>query len=139
MRHNKMSIYFLDSNIIMYTLGGSHPLKAPCIKILEKIRSATLQVCTNTEVFQEILYRYYSIDNKEIGHQACKLLEDIADPIFSVSHQDIEKAISILQQYNIPVRDSIHLATMLNNDISHLISTDTHFDNIPEINRIQPK
>lgn len=134
-----MSLYFLDSNIIMYTLGSSHTLKIPCIKILEKIRSATLQVCTNTEVFQEILYRYYSIDKKEIGHKACKLLEDIADPIFPVSHQDIEKAISILQHYNIPVRDAIHIATMLNNDIHQIISTDAHFDNIPRIKRIQPK
>lgn len=134
-----MSVYFLDSNIIMYTIGGSHPLKAPCIKILEKIRNTIIQVCTNTEVFQEILYRYYSIENKEIGHKACKLLEDIADPIFPVSHHDIVKAMSLLQQYNIPVRDAIHVATMLNNDIRQIISTDTHFDNIPEIKRIQPK
>ncbi|OGW15875.1 MAG: hypothetical protein A2035_06475 [Nitrospirae bacterium GWA2_42_11] len=133
-----MSLHFLDSNILMYSLGSSHSLKAPCMKILEKIRSSKIQVCTNTEVFQEILYRYYSLDKKELAHQACKLLEDITDPILSVSQEDITKAIALLKQYSINVRDAVHAATMLNNDIRHIISTDTHFDQIPEIKRIQP-
>ncbi len=133
-----MSLYFLDSNIIIYSLGASHTLKAPCIKILEKIRSAKIQVCTNTEVFQEILYRYYSIDKKDFAHQACELLKDIADPIFSVTPEDITKTLSILDQYPVPVRDAVHTATMLNNGIRHILSTDTHFDDIPEVIRVSP-
>lgn len=134
-----MNFYFLDSNIIMYILSRSHPLKAPCLKILEKIRSSTIHVCTDTEVFQEVLYRYYSIGKKEIGHQACKLLEDIADPILPVFHDDIVKAISILDQYTVPVRDAIHAAIMLNNSIHQIISTDSHFDQISDINRLHPE
>ena|SRR3990172_4967595 len=83
-------------------------------------------------------WRYYSLGKKNLAHQACKLLEDIADPILSVSHEDIVKTISILQQITIPVRDAVHAATMLNNNIHHILSTDIHFDNIPQINRIHP-
>lgn len=133
-----MSLHFLDSNILMYSLGSSHPLKTPCIKILEKIRSSKIQVCTNTEVFQEILYRYYSLDRKELAHQACKLLEDIADPVLSVSQEDITKALAHLKEYTINVRDAVQAATMLNHDIRHITSTDAHFDQIPGIKRIQP-
>ncbi|MDD5435155.1 MAG: type II toxin-antitoxin system VapC family toxin [Nitrospira sp.] len=134
-----MSIYFLDSNIIMYILGSPHPLKTPCLRVLEKIRSSKIKVCTNTEVFQEILYRYYSIGKKDHGHIACELLKDIADPILSVTHEDIIKAISLLNNHPIPVRDAIHAATMLNHNIRHIISTDTHFDILPEIIRINPE
>ena len=134
-----MSIYFLDSNIIMYILSSHHPLKAPCLRVLEKIRSSKIKVCTNTEVFQEILYKYYAIDKKDLAHIACELLKDIADPILSVTHEDIITATAILNQYSIPVRDAIHTATMLNHNIRHIISTDTHFGIIPEITRIQPR
>lgn len=133
-----MSLHFLDSNIVMYSLGSSHPLKTPCMRILEKIRSSRIQVCTNTEVFQEILYRYYSLDKKELAYKACKLLEDITDPVLSVSQEDVTKAIALLKQYPINVRDAVHAATMLNHNIRHIISTDIHFDQIPVIKRIQP-
>ena len=133
-----MSLYFLDSNIIMYTLGGPHTLKTPCVKVLEKIRSAKIKVCTNTEIFQEILYRYYSLDKKVLAHQACDILKDIANPIFPITHEDIEKAMSLLKQYTIPVRDAVHAATMLNHNIRHILSTDIHFDNIHELTRIHP-
>ena len=130
-----MTLYFLDSNIIMYALGRDHPLKTPCIKILEKIRSTEFQACTNTEVFQEILYRYWSIGKTRTGITACKLLEDIAEPILPVSHEDITEAMDILQQYNVSVRDAIHAATMLNNNVHHILSADTHFDKIRGIKR----
>ena len=133
-----MSLYFLDSSIIMYTLGSPHTLKTPCVKIVEKIRSGRIQVCTNTEIFQEILYRYYSIDKIVLAHQACDILKDIANPIFPITQEDIEKAMSLLNQYTIPVRDAIHTATMLNHNIRHILSTDVHFDNINEITRIRP-
>src|SRR3990170_3067163 len=137
-RANQMTLYFLDSNILMYTLGASHPFKAPCIKILERIRTAKIHVCTNTEILQEILYRYHSIGKKNIAHQTCELLKDIADPILPVTLEDITRAMSLMDQYPVPVRDAIHTATMLNNDIRHIISTDTHFDEIQGITRIQP-
>ena len=133
-----MSLYFLDSNIIMYTLVGPHTLKTPCVKIIEKIRSDRIQVCTNTEIFQEILYRYYSIDKKVLAHQACDILKDIANPVFPITREDIEKAMSLLNQYTIPVRDAIHTATMLNHNVRNILSTDIHFDNIHEITLIRP-
>jgi len=48
---------FLDANIIMYALGGPHPLQQPCRKILEQTKSGTLLLVSDTEVLQEILYR----------------------------------------------------------------------------------
>ncbi len=133
-----MSLYFLDSSIIMYILGGPHTLKTPCVKILEKIRSGRIQVCTNTEIFQEILYRYYSIEKKAVAHQACEILKDIANPVFPITPEDIVRAMSLLNQYKIPVRDAIHTATMMNHNVRHILSADTHFDIIHEITRISP-
>jgi len=52
---------------------------------------------------------------------------------------DTDKALEILKGVNgITWRDAIHAATMINNGINEIISTDAHFDLIPEIKRIDP-
>ena len=134
-----MSRYFLDSNIVMYVLGGAHPLKAPSLKIFEKIRTGKMPVCTNTEVLQEILYHYYSLNRKPLAHRACELVEEIADPIFPVSIEDIRTARSLLDRHTLPVRDAIHAASMLNHRIRYILSADSHFDHFPDIRRVFPR
>lgn len=47
---NENTLFFLDANIVMYCLGREHPLKAPCLQVVERIRDGRLSVCTSTEV-----------------------------------------------------------------------------------------
>ena len=58
---NARALSFIDANVIMYAIGGVHPLKEPCVMLLQKIRNSTVRVVSNTEGLQEILYRYFSI------------------------------------------------------------------------------
>jgi PIN domain. len=53
--------------------------------------------------------------------------------------QDTDRALELLKTFPaITSRDAIHAATMINNGIKQILSTDTHFDLIPEIRRIDP-
>ena len=61
---------FIDANVIMYSLGGPHPLQDPSKRILNKIKQGVFQVVTNTEVLQEILYRYFSVRKPDLGELA---------------------------------------------------------------------
>lgn len=49
---------FVDVNIFMYAAGTPHPYKTPCIHILSDIERGILAAVVNTEIFQELLYRY---------------------------------------------------------------------------------
>ena len=124
----------------MYCLGKEHPLKAACLRIIEQIRDGTLLVCTNTEVQQETLHRYYAQKRPDIGQRAYRLLTDLCRIIYPVTSADMERAFAILN--NLPainVRDAVHAAVMLNNGLTHIISTDSHFDQIAGINRMKPE
>jgi len=61
---------FIDANLIMYPVGSPRPLRDPCRHILEKIKSRKIFGVTNTEVLQEILYRYFSVGRKAHGEIA---------------------------------------------------------------------
>ena len=59
--------------------------------------------------------------------------------ILPVRLMDTDKALEILKTVNgITSRDAIHAATMINNGTKDIISTDPHFDLIPEITRLDP-
>ncbi len=60
---------FIDTSIPMYAAGKEHPLKAGCLEIMRSIARAELEAYTDLEVFQEILYRYFSINKRAFGLQ----------------------------------------------------------------------
>ncbi|MBI3584428.1 MAG: type II toxin-antitoxin system VapC family toxin [Nitrospinae bacterium] len=131
---------FLDANIIMYALGKEHSLKNPCRKSLEMIKEGKIIVVTNTEVLQEILHRYYSIGMPRIAEEAYSAVKTLCVEIYSVTLVELEKAMKLLKEFpSISSRDVIHAATMLNNGIEKILSTDPHFDVIHGIQRIAPE
>jgi uncharacterized protein len=133
------SFQFLDANLIMYSLGGPHPLREPSKKILDNIKQGRLGVVTNTEVLQEILYRYFSIGKNTLGELAYTAVIDLCEAVLPVTLQDTDRALELLKQYpQITSRDAIHAATMHNNGIKEILSADPHFDMIPGIRRIDP-
>ena len=136
---SKSPVMFIDTNLIMYSIGGPHPLCEPCKKLLEKIKSREILGVTNTEVLQEILYRYFSMGRGTLGEIAYQSMIEFCTDIFPVRVVDTDKALEILKMVNgITSRDAIHAATMMNNGIKEIISTDPHFDLIHEIKRIDP-
>ena len=59
--------------------------------------------------------------------------------VFPVMPQDTDKALDLLRNnLFITSREAIHAATMINNGIQEIISTDNHFDLIAGIKRIDP-
>jgi hypothetical protein len=54
-------IVFLDTNIVMYAVGGEHPYRLPCQKVMVAIASDALKAAIDTEIVQEILHRYGSL------------------------------------------------------------------------------
>lgn len=130
---------FLDANLIMYSLGGPHPLQNPSKRILNKIKKGVFQVVTNTEVLQEILYRYFSIRKPGLGELAYFAIINLCEKIIPVTVKDTDRALTLLKEYpSITSRDAIHAATMLNNGVKDILSTDPHFDLIHGLRRIDP-
>ncbi|SPD72990.1 conserved hypothetical protein [uncultured Desulfobacterium sp.] len=131
---------FIDANLIMYSLGSHHPLREPCREFLKKIKDGLIQVITNTEVLQEILYRFFSIKKPSLAALAYTSLVEICVEILPVTHKDMDLALELLKKYpEITSRDAVHAATMINCEIREILSADSHFDLIPEIRRISPE
>lgn len=134
-----MRATFIDTNIFMYAIGVDHPCKKPSIKVVQSVLSGELQAAINTEVLQEILYRYTAIGKSRIGYELFDTVVSTFSEIWSVTREDVLLARKIQEKRRIKTRDAIHAATMQNHHVTQVISFDQDFDRIPGITRIIPE
>lgn len=130
---------FLDVNIFFYAAGREHPYKEPSARLIHRIGQDREHVATDTEVLQEILYRYWKTQMLDAGVQLCSQVMRLVPEVLPVVTRDIELAQRLLlERRNIEPRDAVHAAVMLNHGLTHLYSYDRHFDLIPGLTRLEP-
>jgi len=132
---------FLDANVFMYAAGSSHPYKAPCLSILSALETGLLSAVINTEILQELLYRYSHIGLTDKGIELCCRVLEYPLRVLPVAEADIRLALDLLTLYRtagLRPRDAIHAATMQNNGISRIISADKDFDRLSRLERVDP-
>lgn len=131
--------FFLDTNIVMYAIGKEHPYKKPCMVTLKRVEEELIRVVINVEVLQEVLHRYLSLGKPRTATIAFAALKDLCEEVLPVLESDMDLALQLLQESpQITVRDAVHAATMRNNGLSKIISTDKHFDAVKGICRVDP-
>lgn len=128
---------FVDSNIPMYVAGRDHPNREPARRFLGRVRAGDVEACTSTEVLQEILYRYAGLRRLDLAREVYDLFVQLCPIVFPVTLADTDRAKSMLT--NVPpvgVRDAIHAAVMLNNEITQIATFDGGFDEVPGVTRV---
>ena len=132
--------YYVDTNIMMYAAGKENIYKEVCLKVLDNISSYEYEYYINTEVFQELLYRYDNIGMRSFGIELAESVLELFNHILSIEEKDIYLSVSMMKKYKqLLSRDAIIIANMLNNNIKEIISVDKDFDKVSEINRINPE
>ncbi len=137
-----MSELFLDVNVPMYAVGKEHPYREPCTWIMTEIAEGRIEAAIDTEIIQEVLYRYGAIRQWRVGVIMAENLLDIVPKVYPIQLADIRLAVKLFGQYRpkeVTARDVIHVAVMRNNGLSEIISTDAHFDLIEGIKRLDPQ
>jgi len=128
---------FIDSNIPMYVAGRDHPLRAPAMRLLERVRAGDLDACSSTEVLQEILYRYAGLRRLDLARDVYNLFVSLCPVIFPVTLADTDRARDLMSAVTgISVRDAMHAAVMLNNGVGEIATFDTGFDLVSGVERL---
>lgn len=128
---------FIDSNIPMYVAGREHPNRGPARRFLERVRAGEVEACTSTEVLQEILYRYRALDRRDLACAVYDLFVQVCPIVYAVSLADTDRGRDLVCTAEVGVRDAIHAAVMLNNDVRRIATFDRGFDRIEGIERVE--
>ena len=124
---------FLDANFIIYLNLDVKKVENFYIKVLQED-----QLALDPLVIDEVIYiskKKYNVNFND----TISFLDEVVLPnslILPIRKEDYVKAKEIMLQYNLKPSDAFHVAIMLNNSISKIISEDKDFDRIKEIERL---
>jgi len=122
----------------MYVAGRDHPNRDPSRRLLEAARAGHVEICTSVEVLQEILYRYVGLKRPDLAVEIYDLFSQLCPIVFPVSLADTDRARDLVRtQRGLGVRDAVHAAVMLNNDVKEIATFEEGFDGVPGIKRRQ--
>src|SRR3954453_110713 len=121
----------------MYLIGNDEKHRVRTAHLLDRTINDRERLVTDTEVFQEILHRYTSIDRREAIQPAFDLLHAILDEIIPIDMPVIEAAKTLVLGYpRLSARDALHVAVMQEHGIDRIMSFDRGFDAIPGLRRL---
>ena len=134
-----MPSVFIDTNVPMYAGGAAHPLREPAQQVIRAIVAGELDAVTDTEVFQEILYRYFAIGERRKGLLIFDTFHSVMDGrVLPVTDVETRRARDLAERYpRLSPRDLIHLGVMLVAPIAEVVSADAGFDEVAEVSRIR--
>ena len=86
---------------------------------------------------QGILYRYRALKRLDLAGRVYELFVLLCPVVYPVTLADTDRAKQLVcNGCGIGVRDAVHAAVMLNNDIRDIASFDAGFDLIKEVRRL---
>lgn len=130
---------FLDTNIFLYAAGRPHPERAACAEILRRVAAGALDATISTEIVQEVLYVLSRRGRRKEALVLARHLTALFPDLLPVTIHEMAESMRLLERHpTLPVRDAVHVATMLRNGLRTVISVDADFDQIPDIRRLPP-
>ncbi len=131
---------FVDTSVIMYAAGREHPMRDACVRIMHAIDERTIEATTSTEVVQEVLHRFLSINRPDIARSLASSTLDTFAPVLPITHALMRRVPDLAARYpSLAARDLIHVATCIHEGITEILSTDRGFDAVQEVRRIPPE
>jgi predicted nucleic acid-binding protein len=131
-------VIFLDTNVFLFAAGADHPLRRASQEILRRVAQGDLVATSSSEVVQEILYVLYRRGLPAAAQELTRNTLLLFPDLLPVTRNDMALAADLLDRYpRISTRDAVHAATMLNNGLSKIVTSDDHFDEIQEIRRLK--
>ena len=116
---------FVDTNVFMYTVGGSHPLQSVSRDFFRAaVRNQTL-LCTSAEVLQELAHAYLRVGRQDVFDSAMAVIRAAQVEVWPLEAEDVILARQLHEQYpDLSARDLCHLASCQRRGVSDIMTFD---------------
>ena len=102
---------FVDSNVFIYAVGRSHPLKAEAQNFFLDSSKKGKRLVTSAEVLQELLHVYLPVERMETLDAAMKLATQGVDQVIPIDSATVLHARNLADNFpGLTARDLLHLA-----------------------------
>jgi predicted nucleic acid-binding protein len=126
----------LDTTILVYAMGGDHPLAAPCRVILRNARR--LQATTTVECIQEFLHVRARRRSRADAAELAEAFVAALPPLVRPDHDDLLEGAAIFR--GVPALGSFDaiLAATARRSERRIVSADRAFSDVPGLRYVSP-
>ena len=130
-------MFYADSNLFIYGATDEGAIGEESKRIIESIKNGEFKAFTSTLTIDEFLWRVQKEVGREFAAESVKIFFTIQNlEIINVDQKIILNAIEVYKINKLDPRDAIHLAAMRSKKINKIFSSDSDFDKIKDIKRI---
>ena len=117
---------FVDTNVFMYAVGRTHPLREEARAFFVELASGREgPACTSAEVLQELLHAYLPVGRLETLDAALALAESAVTATWSVEPDDVRSARLLVEKHpELGARDLLHLACCWRREVTRIKTFD---------------
>ena len=116
---------FVDSNVFIYAVGRSHPLKAEAQNFFLDSSDKGKRLTTSAEVLQELLHVYLPVERMKTLDAAMELATQGVDQIIPIDSATVLHARNLVDNFpSLTARDLLHLSVCQLNKIKNLKTFD---------------
>ncbi len=115
---------FVDTNVFVYAVGRSHPLREPAQAMLRDRLESGRPMATSAEVLQELLHVYLPVGREDTLDAALRLATDLT-VVWPIDRADVLAARDLTGSApGLGARDLLHLTVCRRHGASELLSFD---------------
>jgi predicted nucleic acid-binding protein len=129
----------VDTNVILYAIGGPHPYAEPCRRIVALAGEGRIEMEAPVDLVQEVLHHRA----RRLGdrHQAAAEARAAANlcRLHAVEPVDANHAAELFAgSERLSARDAVFAAIALRHDLDTILSADNDFDGLSYLHRLDP-
>lgn len=134
--NNEKKVY-IDSNCFIYAAIDEEEIGKRAKEIISHIKEGKYKAFTSTLTVDEFLWRVQKEAGRDLASQGADIFLTLNNlELINIDKDIISKMIEIYKTEKIDPRDAIHYAAMKQKNISIIISSDSDFDKLKGIKRI---
>lgn len=127
---------YLDAGVFIYAALSRDSIGKRARALLQKIQDGSVDAASCTLAFDEVTWVVGKHRTREDAISAAAAF--LAMPnlkLLAVNQDALISALNLMRRYTLDPRDAIHASTAILNKCSAIVSSDAHFDYLPEIPR----
>ena len=127
--------FFVDANVFLYAATPSE-YQAPCTAVLQAVARGDAPGRTSTAALEEVWHVEWRAQDETFGGLTARAHVLMA-PLLSVTDEIFARALA-LEASALGTNDRLHVTTCLEHEIETIVSTNSDFDGLAGIRRVDP-
>ena len=119
---------FVDTNVVMYSVGRPHPLREPAREFFAESARNRTALCTSAEVLQELMHAYLPVRRESTLDSAMALVARAGIEVWPLESEDVHLAWRLRTRFPaLTARDLCHLASCRRRGVTEIKTFDRAF------------